>query len=209
MPPSPPTTSALPQPPAPTIRVYQVVNHLLEVHTVPASGAAVATTALTALLTSPPHVAVSAGTAVVTGDQQFTSDQIAEIVWTLTQFPTVERVNLKGHRGLTRTDEASYAPPILIESPIGAAPLPHTFHVSGAASVFEGTLVVELIQAGKVVFRRTVTATAGAPDLGAFDTVVHTTASGPKPITLTVYAPSAENGAPQHEVNEQIAISRP
>ena len=57
----------------------------------------------------------------------------------------------------------------LIESPGAGATVPATFHVTGTASVFEGTLVIDLVAAGKTVLHQSVTASNGAPDRGTFD----------------------------------------
>lgn len=197
-----------PRPKVATVRIYQVTagGHTLEVHAFPPHGTADATSAF-ALLHIPGRVTVANGTATLTHTRpNISAEHVAEIVWTLTQFPTVKRVDLPGQKGLTRADEASYAPPIMLEAPLPPNPVPHTFHVSGTASVYEGTLVIELKVNGKTVERKTVTATAGAPELGSFDTVFHTTADGSA--TLLAYSPSAVDGSPQHEVQENLHLGR-
>jgi len=190
----------------PTVLVYRVgPDKKLEVHANPvASGPIDAATALNALHVRA-QITVSNGTATLSQLTAPDAASTAEIVWTLTQFPTIQRVSLPGHPGLTRQDEAAFAPPILVESPIGAAPVPHTFHVKGSAIVFEATLVVKLSAHGQPPIQRTLTATEGAPGLGTFDTTFHVAADGPA--TLTLYSPSAENGAPQHEVTLHLLIA--
>ncbi|MFL5952926.1 MAG: Gmad2 immunoglobulin-like domain-containing protein [Gaiellaceae bacterium] len=132
-----------------------------------------------------------------------TQDQEAEIVYTLTQFATIERVDVAGRTGLTRDDFSSYVPPILVESPAAGAEVRPTFHVSGTASVFEATLVVELVRDGKVLDKQTVSAAEGAPARGAFDATFTTT---PGPLTVRAFAPSAEDGSPQHEVDVPVSV---
>ncbi len=102
-------------------------------------------------------VTIAGGTATV-DLAKATNDQVAEIVYTLTQFPSVQRVDVAGRTGLTRDDFAAYVPPILVETPAPGAEVHETFHVSGTASVFEATLVVQLVRQGKVISKRTVTA---------------------------------------------------
>jgi hypothetical protein len=163
---------------------------------------AVAEASLGALGLSAP-VTIANGTARVQLSNA-TADQVAEIVYTLTQFPSVQRVDVGGRTGLARGDVASYVPPILIESPGDGATVAGSFHVSGSASVFEATLVVELVVDGKIAVRKTVTASEGAPSRGTFDTVVH--APGPGSARVVAFSPSAENGLPQHQVEAPVTV---
>ena len=187
-----------------SITVFRVESGLLhpQVAHVP-STAAVATAALEALdIAAPLAVIVSNGTATV-ALAKATQDQEAEIVYTLTQFATVKRVDVAGRMGLTRDDFASYVPPILVETPAAGAEVPATFHVSGTASVFEATMVVQLVRDGKVIQKQTVTATQGAPSRGTFDA---TFSAPPGRLTIAAFAPSAEDGSPQHEVDVEVTV---
>ncbi len=162
---------------------------------------AVATAALHALGVDAP-VTITGGTASV--DLPHASDsQVAGIVYTLTQFPTVQRVDVAGRSGLTRDDLAAFQPPILVDSPASGATVSGTFSVIGSASVFEATLVVELVRDGEVLEKKTVTASAGAPARGTFSTTLHATAGD---ATIEAFAPSAANGSPQHEVDVPITV---
>jgi hypothetical protein len=194
------TTSAPPM----ALTVFKVDNGLLRptVTQVPRT-TAVAGAALQAL-GIPATVSVADGTATVALDKA-TQDEQAEIVYTLTQFPTVQRVDVAGRKGLTRDDFATYVPPILIETPAAGAEVPETFRVSGTASVFEATLVVELIRDGKVVVKRTVTASEGAPGRGTFATTLD---ASPGDATVSAFAPSAADGSPQHRVDVAVTVIR-
>jgi hypothetical protein len=184
------------------LTVFSVDNGLLRpsVKHVPRT-TAVATAALGALGIGA-GVSIEGGTAKVALDRA-TQEQQAEIVYTLTQFATIKRVDVAGRRGLTRDDFASYVPPILVESPGAGAEVPATFHVSGSASVFEATLVVELIRGGKVIAKRTVTASEGAPGRGTFDTTLH---ASPGDVTVSAFSPSAADGTPQHRVDLAVTV---
>jgi hypothetical protein len=198
------TTAQVPVSPAPMpLTVFKVDNGHLRptVEHVPRTGA-VATAALGALGLGGASVTIADGTATVTLDNA-TQDEAAEIVYTLTQFATVKRVDVAGRAGLTRDDFASYVPPIFVESPAAGAEVPGTFHVSGTASVFEATLVVQLVRNGKVILKQSVTASEGAPGRGTFDTTVHAT---PGAVTVAAFAPSAADGTPQHEVDVPVTI---
>jgi hypothetical protein len=198
------TTAQVPVSPAPMpLTVFKVDSGHLRptVEHVPRTGA-VATAALGALGLGGASVTIADGTATVTLDNA-TQDEAAEIVYTLTQFATVKRVDVAGRAGLTRDDFASYVPPIFVESPAAGAEVPGTFHVSGTASVFEATLVVQLVRNGKVILKQSVTASEGAPGRGTFDTTVHAT---PGAVTVAAFAPSAADGTPQHEVDVPVTI---
>jgi hypothetical protein len=123
------------------------------------------------------------------------------IVYTLTQYPSIRRVSFAGGRALARAD---VLPQVFVAVPAAGAHVPATFTVSGSASVFEGTLVVELRRAGAVLERRTVTASAGAPYRGRFSTTLH--APAPGDATLAVYAPSQADGSPQHEQDVDVTV---
>jgi len=197
------TTAPAPVSPKPiAVTVFRVDNGLLRptVEHVPHT-TAVATAALGALGLGA-TVTINDGTATVALDHA-TQDQAAEIVYTLTQFATVKRVDVAGRVGLTRDDFAGYVPPIFVESPAAGAQVPQTFHISGTASVFEATLVVQLVRDGKVILKQSVTASEGAPGRGTFDTTVHAT---PGEVTIAAFSPSAADGTPQHEVDVPVTI---
>ena len=197
------TTAPAPVSPKPiAVTVFRVDNGLLRptVEHVPHT-TAVATAALGALGLGA-TVTINDGTATVALDHA-TQDQAAEIVYTLTQFATVKRVDVAGRAGLTRDDFAGYVPPIFVESPAAGAQVPQTFHISGTASVFEATLVVQLVRDGKVILKQSVTASEGAPGRGTFDTTVHAT---PGELTVAAFSPSAADGTPQHEVDVPVTI---
>jgi hypothetical protein len=191
-------------PPRMALTVFRVENGALsaQVVHVPHTSAP-ASSALGALgLASP--VTIAGGTATVDRPHA-TADEVAEIVYTLTQFPTVQRVDVAGRKGLTRDDLISYVPPIFVESPASGATVARTFHVTGSASVFEATLVVQLVVGGQVVEQQSVTASEGAPGRGTFDATLHSKTAGPA--RVVAYAPSAENGQPQHQIDVPVTIT--
>jgi hypothetical protein len=163
---------------------------------------AVAAAGLAAIGVTAP-VTISSGTATV-DLAKATNNQVAEIVYTLTQFASVQRVDVAGRTGLTRDDFAAYLPPILVESPVPGSIVPPTFRVSGTASVFEATLVVQLVRAGKVIAKQTVTASEGAPGRGTFET---TFTASPGELTAVAFSPSAADGTPQHEVDVPLTVT--
>ncbi len=203
--PSSTSTTQVPVSPKPTVlTVFRVTDGALRagVARVPHTQA-LASSALGALGLAAP-VQISSGTATVDLPAP-TPAQVAEIVYTLTQYGSVQRVDVGGRQGLTRDDVASFVPPILVEAPGAGAVVGATFSVAGTASVFEATLVVELRDGAKVVEKRTVTASEGAPGRGTFDTELHAPSSGH--YTIAAYAPSAADGTPQHEQDVPVTVT--
>jgi hypothetical protein len=200
--PAPSTTTVGVPPATMTVTVFRVKDGILRPETAEVrQSPAVAAAALRALgLAS--TVTISDGTASVDLPRA-RNDAVAEIVYTLTQFPSVDRVDVAGRAGLTRGDFAAYVAPISVERPASGAHVPDTFHVSGTASVFEATLVVQLVRDGAVIAKQTVTASEGAPGRGTFDA---TFTARPGPVTVSAFAPSAADGSPQHQVDVPVTI---
>jgi hypothetical protein len=199
----PTTTTHVPVSPSPmALTVFKVEDGKLHAETVkvPATQA-VAHAALGALGLAA-DVTIDSGTAHVQLDQA-TEAQIAEIVYTLTQFGSVQRVDVAGRTGLTRDDVSTFVPPILVEKPANGGTVGTTFTAGGTASVFEATLVLEVRQGSKMLSRQTVTASEGAPGRGTFSAVVHAPAGA---ITLAAYSPSAADGSHQHEQDLALTV---
>jgi hypothetical protein len=194
---TPTTVSAAPPAQPLTLTVYDahLVAHTVRV----ARTRAVAAAALRAIGVDA-RVSIANGTATVALDHA-SDGTIRQIVLTLTQFSTVKRVDVAGQAGITRTDAL---PAILVESPTAGSTMPRTFTVRGTASVYEGTLVVELRRGSTVLERRTVTASAGAPARGTFAAALHATSAGGA--IVAVYAPSAAYGSPQHEQDVEVTV---
>jgi germination protein M len=171
---------------------------------------AVATAALGALLGGPPpgyETAVPEGTTAgaltidagvahpsVTGELSEAAQ--AQIVYTLTQFPTVTGVALAGSgEPLTREDFESVTPRILIESPLPGDRVSSPIRFSGTANTFEAGFTIELVQDGKKLATTPVTATSGSGVRGTFsDTLAY---SGTGPATLVAYEQNAGEGVPE------------
>jgi hypothetical protein len=197
---STPTTTVL----APiTVTVFRVRDGHLAADVARVQGTrAVAAASLMALgLASP--VSIANGTATVVRDDA-TPQQVAQIVYTLTQYPSIQRVDVAGKTGLTRSDVVQFVPPILIERPAAGATTGETIAVTGSASVYEATVVLELRQADKLVQKKVVTAAEGAPGRGPFSGTL--VASGPGHYVVAAYSPSAMDGSAQHEQDVPVTV---
>lgn len=152
--------------------------------------------------TSFPPISVDGGVATVGFPGGLSHAAIAQVVYTLTQFPTVRGVRPKRSldgKTLTRADFEDVTPSILVESPLPGERVTSPLRARGSANTFEATFVLEVRDSSnRMLARKTATATSGSGTRGTFDETVSFTAAGP--IWLVAYEPSAENGRPLHSV---------
>ncbi len=147
--------------------------------------------------------------------------RVAQIVYTLTQFKTVETVafmlegsaiDALGGEGLLlgegqrRSDWRRFEPAIFIERPGVGAVLQSPFILEGTASVFEGSFWARLADAGGEIASATIQASRGAPERGRFRTTISFNATAPRG-TLIVYSQSMEDGSRQSEVRIPVRFS--
>ena len=169
-------------------------------------------------------VSLSNGTATVDLSSQFASGggtlsmtgRLAQVTYTLTQFPTVTGVlfELDGHplkllggegvivdRPATRASFDSLAPPILAEFPGRGWAVHSPVWVSGSANVYEAQFQAEITDShGKVVAQQAITATSGTGTRGTFDTAIAYPSTAAGPGTLSVFDLSPKDG------NERIDV---
>jgi hypothetical protein len=120
---------------------------------------------------------------------------LAQVVYSLTSFPTVRSVN-----GKTRADVEDFAPAILVEHPVPDEKVTSPLHVTGTANTFEATFNYRLEDAnGKTLAKDFVTATSGTGTRGTFDFTVPFTVDAAQDGKLAVFELSAEDGSVIHE----------
>lgn len=94
---------------------------------------------------------------------------LAQIVYTLTQFPTLPEVRIQG-RTYTRADFENLTPAILVESPLPFEDVESPLRVTGTANTFEANFQYELTDTdGLIVDQNFVTATSGTGTRGTFE----------------------------------------
>jgi germination protein M len=131
----------------------------------------------------------------------------AQVIYTLTQFPTARRVSLNGAAPKGRADLEQLTPPIFVEVPAPGDDVSSPLRITGTANTFEATFQVEVVDSGgKVVGKRFVTATSGSGTRGTFDAEVpfHVRERGPG--KLVVFELSAEDGSRMHEVEIPLEL---
>ncbi len=100
---------------------------------------------------------------------ELTRPALAQVVYTLTQFPDVEAVETGGER-YARADFEDFTPAILVESPLSFEHVSSPLRVMGTANTFEATFSYELTDTdGRIVDENFVTATSGTGTRGTFD----------------------------------------
>ena len=158
------------------------------------------TTAITPGLTIT-SLAVADATASVTfsGDLAPAADRHraeAQVVLTLTQFPTVTAVRIAGGAALTRAGFADVTPPILVLSPTPGADASSPVTVTGLNNTFESTFQAQLLDgSGRVLVTTTVTGKGEMGTWGPFSTTLTPPAPLRGPATVRVFDTSAETGA--------------
>ena len=168
-------------------------------------------------------VRISAGIATVDLSSSFESAaspsamplRIAQVVYTLTQFPTVTGVRFAiDGQGVTvvggvpvqspqtRAMYSGYLPAITVRSPVIGARLTSPVTVSGTADVFEATVSVRILDsAGHEVARTFTTASCGTGCRGDYSVTVSYSVPRTQPGTIEVFESSAKDGQP---VNVQL-----
>jgi len=136
--------------------------------------------------------------------------RLAQVVYTLTQFPTVKGVdfeldgkpvttfssaNIPLDQPQTRKDYEDVTPAILVETPAPGDTVSSPLRIAGTANVFEATVSYSLEASGKEIAKGFTTATCGTGCRGTFDVTVPFDAGGASSGTLYVFEVSAEDGS--------------
>jgi len=151
------------------------------------------------------------------GDATSTVGRVAQVVYTLTQFPTVTgvRFTVDGVPPKTvftgtyaRADYTDFLPAIWVDRPAWGGVLGNPGRVSGVANVFEATFRIQVLDGnGHSVANQPAMAACGTGCWGTFDVTVHYTVSAAQWGTLRVYDLSAKDGAREHTVNYPVWLT--
>jgi hypothetical protein len=145
----------------------------------------------------------------------------AQIVDTLTQFPTIQNVTIDAGttrvalsdsvdnplgRAATALDYSDLTSEALIfvRSPSRDSTVTSPVTVTGTAVAFEASFVVEIHAGGKLVDTKTIDASVGAPERGAWSTTLDLP---PGLVQLLFYEPSAEDGSHLHATQVDLTVS--
>jgi Immunoglobulin-like domain of bacterial spore germination/Sporulation and spore germination len=163
---------------------------------------------------------ITSGTATVDLSSSFGSAtsapttrlRIAQVVYTLAQFPTVTGVRFEiNGQGVTMIGGVpvpgpqtpamydGYLPAIIVQNPVIGEQVTSPVTVSGTADVFEATVSVRILDsAGHEIARTFTTATCGTGCRGDYSVPVHYAVPSEEPGTIEVFESSMENGQAIH-----------
>ena len=244
------TTSSTAPAEANEVRAYFLRDERVGPTARQATGEAVAAGALEGLLTGPTETeqqmgfssAIPAGTellGVVIEDGVATVDlsaefgsgggsasmmgRVAQVVFTLTQFPTVDAVSFEldgepvtalGGEGLlleepqTRADWEDLTPAILVESPLPFAEVTSPLRIQGTANTFEAQFRVNVVDGdGLIVYDEPAMATSGTGTRGTFDITATFEVPREGIGAVIVWEESAKDGSQINLVEVPISVS--
>ncbi|HSJ50544.1 MAG TPA: Gmad2 immunoglobulin-like domain-containing protein [Actinomycetota bacterium] len=175
-------------------------------------------------------LSISDGTATVDLSSEFESGggslsvtmRLAQLVYTLTQFPTVDRVSLEldgepvevfSGEGvivdppMTRKTFEDLLPPIVVESLTIGQRVSSPVTIAGSANVFEATVSISIYDAeGNEIVRTFTTATCGTGCRGTYSEAVRFEVDETQPGVIEVYESSAEDGSKLHAVRIDVIL---
>ena len=148
--------------------------------------------------------------------------RLGQVTFTLTQFPTVQRVAFKldgklvkvfSNEGLviekplTRADFEDIAPPIIVERPRPSDEVSSPIIISGTANVFEATVSIRIVDAdGNILAESFTTATCGTGCRGDYQKKVSFKVDKPTEATIVVFEQSAEDGSDLFPVEIPVTL---
>ncbi len=137
----------------------------------------------------------------------------AQVVYTLTQFPTVSRVGFQSAGEpagwpVGRADYVDLLPAIVVTSPVIGQHVSSPVTVGGTADVFEATVSVRILDAaGNEIATRFTTATCGTGCRGDYSTTVPYRLGAEQRGTVEVYEVSMKDGARVHVVDVPVTLA--
>ena len=149
--------------------------------------------------------------------------RLGQVTFTLTQFPTVDRVELRmdgepisafGSHGividapLRRGDFEELAPAIIVEGPRPGSVVTSPVTIGGTANVFEATVSIRILDAsGREIARTFTTATCGTGCRGDYEKRVKFTVDSTQAGVIEVFEESAEDGSDINVVSIPVTLS--
>jgi spore germination protein GerM len=150
--------------------------------------------------------------------------RLAQLTYTLTQFPTVDSVRLliEGEEvtefssegvvidgPLTRVDFEDFLPAIFVDSPHYLGPAGNPLHMVGNANVFEAQFMATIVNNdGLIIAEVPVMASCGTGCRGTFDVTIPYNVTSSQPGALIVWDASAQDGS-QENIREYPVLLTP
>ncbi|CAN5728912.1 hypothetical protein BH23CHL2_BH23CHL2_32970 [soil metagenome] len=149
------------------------------------------------------------------------SARLVQVIYTLTQFPTVDAVEflLEGEPvgifsgegvvidGPAGRASGSLLPAIFVESVAAGDSVSSPVTIAGTANTFEATFIARIVtDAGEVLTEQVVTATSGSGTRGTFEATISFEADGATPGKLVVFEYSARDGSPINVIEIPVTL---
>lgn len=150
------------------------------------------------------------------------SSRLAQVVYTLTQFPTVdfvtfrldgEPVDVFGGEGIIldrpvgRLDFEALTPAIFVATPASNDTVSSSLRISGTANTFEAAFMLQILDANRtILIEEPMMATSGSGTRGSFDVTVDVEAAVGSQIILRVFEHSAKDGSEINVVEIPLVI---
>lgn len=147
--------------------------------------------------------------------------RLAQLVYTLTEFQTVQSVALEiegqpattfSSEGIvidgpmTRADFEDLMAPIIVETPTAGQRVTSPVRISGNANVFEATVSIEILVGDETAAAAFTTATCGTGCRGTYSKNVRFQVPEEVEAVIRVFESSAQNGAPIHVVSVPVVL---
>jgi spore germination protein GerM len=152
------------------------------------------------------------------------SARLAQVVYTLTQFPTVDFVMFRldgepvttfGGEGINldrpvgRKDFEDLTPIIFVASPAANDTVSSPLRVTGTANTFEASFMLQILDAnGATLIEQPMTATSGTGTRGTFDATIDINAEPGSQITVRVFELSAKDGSEVNVVEIPLVVAK-
>lgn len=147
--------------------------------------------------------------------------RLAQLVYTLTEFQTVQSVALEiegrpattfSSEGIvidgpmTRDEFEDVMAPIIVETPIAGQRVSSPIKISGNANVFEATVSIEVLIGDETAAATFVTATCGTGCRGTYSKNVRVQMPEETEALIRVFESSAQDGRPIHVVSVPVVL---
>lgn len=147
--------------------------------------------------------------------------RLAQLVYTLTEFDTIQGVALEiegepattfSSEGividgpLTREDFEDLVAPIIVQTPVAGQRVTSPVRISGNANVFEATVSIRILLGDEVLVESFTTATCGTGCRGTYSKSVAFQVPQETEGVIQVYESSAEDGSPLHVVSVPVVL---
>lgn len=161
-------------------------------------------------------VRIADGLAVISPPPEFSAGdpatrrlRQAQVVYTLTQFPTVRRVAFgPGDESVARADYADLLPAIVVTAPAIGQRITSPVTVAGTAQVFEATVSIRILDsAGREIGTAFTTASCGTGCRGDYRATVGYRAAATQSGTIEVYEVSPRDGSRINVVAVPVTLS--